>query len=67
MAYHRINVDPDTHEDILVLGALIISKSANTTINYLFDCYAVYCEVKGIKNFEYLQELRKMRGKNDKV
>ena len=67
MAYKRINVDPDVREDIDVLSALIMSRSANTTIKYLLQCYEVYCEVKGIRNFEYLQHSRKMRGLNEQV
>lgn len=67
MANHRISIDPDIYEDILVLGALIMSKSTNTTIKYLLDCYAVYCDVKGFRNYEFLQESRKMRGLNGKV
>ena len=67
MAYRRINVDPDVREDIDVLSALIMSRSANRTIKYLLKCYEVYCKVKGIKNFEYLQESRKMRRLNGKV
>lgn len=61
MSYKRINVDPDVREDIDVLSALIMSKSANKTIKYLLQCYEVYCKVKGIRNFEYLQHSRKMR------
>jgi len=67
MAYRRINVDPDVREDIDVLSALIMSKSANTTIKYLLQCYEVYCKVKGIRNFEYLQHSRKMRGLNEQI
>lgn len=67
MVYKRINVDPDVREDIDVLSALIMSKSANKTIKYLLQCYEVYCKVKGIKNFEYLQHSRKMRGVNEQV
>jgi len=67
MAYKRINVDPDVREDIDVLSALIMSRSANTTIKYLLQCYEVYCNVKGIRNFEYLQQSRKMRRLNGKV
>jgi len=62
MSYRRINVDPEVREDIDVLSALIRSKSANTTIKYLLQCYEVYCKVKGLKNFEFLQQSRKMRG-----
>ena len=65
MSYRRINVDPDVREDIDVLSALIMSRSANRTIKYLLECYEVYCKVKGIKNFEYLQHARKMRGLNE--
>ena len=61
MSYKRINVDPDVREDIDVLSALIMSRSANTTIKYLLKCYEVYCKVKGIRNYEFLQESRKMR------
>lgn len=67
MAYKRINVDPDVREDIDVLSALIMSRGANTTIKYLLECYEVYCKVKGIRNFEYLEESRKMRRLNGKV
>jgi len=67
LAYKRINVDPEVREDIDVLSALIMSRSANTTIKYLLQCYEVYCQVKGVKNFEFLQESRKMRGLNGKV
>ena len=67
MSYKRINVDPDVREDIDVLSALIMSRSANTTIKYLLKCYEVYCKVKGIRNYEYLQEARKMRGLNEQV
>jgi len=74
LAYKRINVDPEVREDIDVLSALIMSrsanttiKSANTTIKYLLQCYEVYCNVKGIRNFEYLQQSRKMRRLNGKV
>lgn len=67
MSYRRINVDPDVREDIDVLSALIMSKSANTTIKYLLRCYEVYCKVKGIRNFEYLQHSRKMRGLNEQI
>lgn len=63
MPYHRINVDPDTYDDITVLTALIVSKSANRTVRYLLDCYAVYCANTGVKNYEYLQESRRNRGK----
>lgn len=62
MAYKKINVDPEVREDIDVLSALIMSRSPNTTIKYLLRCYEVYCKVKGIRNFEYLQHNRKMRG-----
>lgn len=65
MSYRRINVDPEVREDLDVLSALIMSKSANTTIKYLLECYEVYCKVKGIRNFEYLQLSRKMRGLNE--
>lgn len=65
MTYRRINVDPDVREDIDVLSALIMSKTANTTIKYLLQCYEVYCKVKGIRNFEFLQQSRKMRGLNE--
>lgn len=65
MSYKRINVDPDVREDIDVLSALIMSRSANTTIKYLLQCYEVYCKVKGIRNYEYLEESRKMRGLNE--
>ena len=65
MASRRINVDPDVRDDIDVLSALIMSKSANTTIKYLLECYEVYCKVKGLKNFEFLQHSRKMRGLNE--
>ena len=65
MSYKRINVDPEVREDIDVLSALIMSKSANTTIKYLLQCYEVYCKVKGIRNFEFLQHSRKMRGLNE--
>ena len=67
MAYRRINVDPDVRDDIDVLSALIMSRSANKTIKYLLQCYEVYCKVKGIRNFEYLQHSRKMRGLDGKV
>ena len=67
MAYRRINVDPEVREDLDVLSALIMSRSANTTIKYLLQCYEVYCKVKGIRNFEYLQYSRKMRGINEQV
>ena len=67
MGYRRINVDPDVREDIDVLSALIMSKSANTTIKYLLQCYEVYCKVKGLRNFEYLQYSRKMRGLNEQI
>ena len=67
MAQRRINVDPEVREDIDVLSALIMSKSANTTIKYLLRCYEVYCKVKGIRNFEYLQQSRKMRGLNEQI
>ena len=63
MSYRRVNLDPDVREDLDVLSALIMSpKSVNTTIRYLLRCYEVYCKVKGIRNFEYLQLSRKMRG-----
>lgn len=62
MSYRRINVDPDVRADLDVLSALIMSRSANRTIKYLLECYEVYCKVKGIRNFEYLQLSRKMRG-----
>jgi len=65
LTYRRINVDPDVREDIDVLSALIMSKTANTTIKYLLQCYEVYCKVKGIRNFEFLQQSRKMRGLNE--
>lgn len=65
MTYRKINVDPDVREDIDVLSALIMSKTANTTIKYLLQCYEVYCKVKGIRNFEFLQQSRKMRGLNE--
>jgi len=58
LAYRRINVDPEVREDIDVLSALIMSRSANTTIKYLLQCYEVYCKVKGFKNFEYLFKTR---------
>lgn len=61
MGYRRINVDPEVREDLDVLSALIMSKSANITIKYLLRCYEDYCKVKGIRNFEYLQHSRKMR------
>ena len=67
MSYRRINVDPEVREDIDVLSALIMSKSANTTIKYLLQCYEVYCKVKGLKNFEFLQQSRKMRGLNEQI
>ncbi len=67
MASRRINVHPDVREDIDVLSALIMSKSANTTIKYLLQCYEVYCKVKGLKNFEYLQYSRKMRGLDEQI
>ena len=67
MTYRRINVDPDVREDIDVLSALIMSKTANTTIKYLLECYEVYCKVKGIRNFEFLQQSRKMRGLNEQI
>lgn len=63
MSYRRINVDPDVRADLDVLSALIMSRSANRTIKYLLECYEVYCKVKGIRNFEYLQLSRKMRVK----
>jgi len=63
MPYHRLNVDPDTYDDINVLTALIVSKSANRTVRYLLECYAVYCANTGVKNYEYLQEARCNRGK----
>ena len=67
MAYRKINVDPEVREDLDVLSALIMSKSANTTIKYLLRCYEVYCHVKGIRNFEFLQQSRKMRGLNEQI
>ena len=67
MSYRRINVDPEVREDIDVLSALIMSKTANTTIKYLLQCYEVYCKVKGIRNFEFLQQSRKMRGLNEQI
>ena len=68
MSYRRVNLDPDVREDLDVLSALIMSpKSVNTTIRYLLRCYEVYCKVKGIRNFEYLQHSRKMRGLDGKV
>jgi len=67
MSYRRINVDPEVREDIDVLSALIMSRSANRTIKYLLQCYEVYCKVKGIRNFEYLQHSRKMRGLNEQI
>ena len=68
MSYRRVNLDPDVREDLDVLSALIMSpKSVNTTIKYLLRCYEVYCKVKGIRNFEYLQQSRKMRGLNEQI
>jgi hypothetical protein len=67
LANHRISIDPDIYEDIRVLGALTMSTSTNTTIKYLLECYAVYCDVKGYRNYEFLQESRKMRGLNAEV